>query len=167
LSRSFVEEATNPQTPLYTACGLLWWRYPKTTKSIVDSAKLAQMRKDGVDAGFVQKVEPLENTSFNSNEDYYAALEKTLGKDWSEQLTKALGKTGYGLSRKVFGEEIIGYYAAGFRGNFLLVMPKAKLVAVRVVGNSKGYDFKTDGFEDFLQSAAELTGEKIGSPPAQ
>lgn len=165
LSRSFVEEAVKPSTPLFTACGLLWWRYPKTTKSVIDSAKFAQMRKEGVDDEFVRKVQSLENASFDSNEAYYAALEKTLGKDWRDQLGKALGKTGYGLSRKVFSDEIVGYYADGYRGNYLLVMPKDKLVVIRVVRNDKDYNWDTDGFDDFLKLAASLTGEKVGAPP--
>lgn len=167
LSRSFVEQATQSTTSLYTALGLLWWRYPKTTKSVIDSAKFSQMRNDKIDAEFIRKIQPLENTSFDSDEDYFAALEKTLGKDWRDQLNKAFEKTSYGLRRKVFGDETIGYYASGFRGNFLLVMPKEKLIAVRVVRNDADYNWDTDGFNDFLQLAAGLTGEKIGSPPAQ
>lgn len=165
LSRSFVEEAVKPSSPLYTACGLLWWRYPRATKTVIDSAKFAQMRKDGVDDGFLRKIQPLENTSFDSNEAYLAALEKTLGKDWRDLLGKALGKTGYGLSRKVFSDEVIGYYATGSRGNFLLVMPKDKLVAIRAVRNDEDYNWDTDGFDDFLKLAASLTGEKVGAPP--
>lgn len=166
LSRSFVEEATKSQTPLYTACGLLWWRYPKVTKSVIDAARFALMRKDAIDENFTRKVQPLENTSYDSDEDYYAALEKSLGKDWREQLNKAFEKTSYGLRRKVFGDDTVGYYAVGFRGNFLLVMPKEKLVAIRVVRNDADYNWDTDGFDDFLKLAASLTGEKVGSPPA-
>jgi hypothetical protein len=55
----------------------------------------------------------------------------------------------------------------GFRGNYLLVMPKEKLVAVRVVRNDADYNWHTDGLNDFLQPAAGLAGQTIGAPPEQ
>ncbi len=166
LSRAFVEEAVKPN-PLFTAGGLLWWRYPKSSKSVIDTEKLAEMRKNNVSEDFLRKIRPLENIEFDSNEAYAAALEKKLGKDWRQQAESALGKTGVSLRRRVFSDEIIGYYATGFRGNYLLVMPKKKLVAVRVVRNDTDYNWDTDGFNDFLQLAAGLTGQQIAAPPVQ
>jgi CubicO group peptidase (beta-lactamase class C family) len=167
LSRSFVEEAVKPSHSLFSASGLLWWRYPKSSTSLIDSEKFAQMRKDGISEEFLKKIQPLENVMFDSNEAYFAALEKALGKDWSKQINDALGKVNYGLRNRNFSEETIGYYASGFRGNYLLVMPKEKIVALRVVRNSKEYNWETDGFNDFLQLAAGLTGEKTTAPPVQ
>ncbi|HEX8638095.1 MAG TPA: serine hydrolase domain-containing protein [Pyrinomonadaceae bacterium] len=166
LSKSFVEEAFKPN-PLFAAGGLLWWRYPKSSKSVIDSEKFAQMRKDGVNEEFLRKIQPLENLSFDSNESYAAALEKALGKDWREQVNKVLENKSYGLRKRIFSDEIVGYYASGFRGNYLLVMPKEKLVAARVVRNDADYNWDTDGFNDFLQLAAGLAGQTIGAPPVQ
>jgi CubicO group peptidase (beta-lactamase class C family) len=167
ISRKFVEEVIKPSQSLYTANGLLWWRYPKTTKSVIDSEKFTQMRKDGISEEFLQKIRPLENIVFQTYEAYAAALEGALGKDWNQQVRKVLEYKSYGLRKKIFSDEIIGFYAAGSRGNYLFVMPKAKLVAIRVVRNDSDYNWDTDGFNDFLQLAASLTGEKAGEPPAQ
>ncbi|MDQ4120347.1 MAG: beta-lactamase family protein [Acidobacteriota bacterium] len=165
LSRSFVEEAFKPSQQFFTANGLLWWRYPKWSKSVIDSEKFAQMRKDGISEEFLKKIQPLENVSFDSNQAYTAALEKALGKDWSKQVNDALGKVSYSLRKRSFSDENIGYYASGFRGNYLLVMPKEKLVAVRVVKNDSDYNFSTDVFHDFLQLAAGLTSQTVPAPP--
>jgi CubicO group peptidase (beta-lactamase class C family) len=167
ISRAFVEEAVKPSQSLFTACGLLWWRYPKTTKSIIDSERFAQMRKDGISEEFLKKIQPLENVLFESVTSYIAAMEKSLGKDWRQEVSKALEKTDYGLRKRIFGEDIIGFYAAGYRGNYLLIMPQYKLVALRVVRNDKDYSFKTDEFKEFVQLAAGLTGEKAGEMPIQ
>ena len=167
LSRTFVEEAIKPSQSLFTACGLLWWRYPKSSTSVIDTDKFTQMRKDGVSEEFLRKIQPLENIVFDSNEAYFAAIEKTLGKDWGRQVQKALQAVGYGLRKRKFSDEVIGYYASGFRGNYLLVMPKAKLVALRVVRNDSDYNWDTDGFNDFLQLAAGLTGEMVPPPAVQ
>lgn len=166
LSRGFVEEILNPN-PLFTAGGLLWWRYPRFSKSVIESEKFAQMQKAGVSEDFLKKLQPLENITYDSNEFYVAALENALGKDWRQQTEQSLSKTGISLRRRIFSEEIIGYYASGFRGNYLLVMPKDKLVAVRVVRNDGDYNWDSDGFNDFLQMASGLTGQTTAAPPVQ
>lgn len=109
----------------------------------------------------------VENAVFDSNEAYVAALKKTLGKDWRQQVESALAKSGIALRKRIFSSEVIGYYASGFRGNYLLVMPKEKLAAVRVVRNDADYNRNTDSFDDFLQMAAGLTEQTIGAPPVQ
>ena len=166
LSRSFVEEALKPSR-LYAACGLLWWRYPKFSKSVIDAKKIARMRKDGISEEFLKKIQPLENVVFDSNDEYTAALEKSLGKDWAKQVNTALNNVTYSLRERIFSDEIVGYYASGFRGNYLLIMPKEKLVAIRVVRNNSDYNWETDGFNDFLQLAASLTGQTVSAPPVQ
>lgn len=46
--------------------------------------------------------------------------------------------------------EIDGYYAGGFLGQFLVIVPKSKTVAVRRVNQSKDYNSRTDGFDEFI-----------------
>jgi CubicO group peptidase (beta-lactamase class C family) len=167
LSRSFVEEVFKPSQTFSSANGLLWWRYPKFSKSVIDSKKFAELRDNGISEQFLQKIQPLENATFETNQDYVAALERTLGKDWREQVNKALANTNIALRNRIFSDEIVGYYASGFRGNYLLVMPNEKLVAVRVVRNDADYKGETDGFHDFLQLAAGLTGQTVSAPPYQ
>lgn len=164
LSRSFIEEAFKPSQPFLKANGLLWWRYPKWTKSVIDSEKFAELRKLGISEEFLRKIQPLENIAFESNEAYVAALKNTLGEDWRQQVDKAFENKNIALRNRIFSDEIVGYYASGFRGNYLLIMPKEKLVTVRVVRNDADYNWKTDGFQDFLQLAAGLTGQSVFAP---
>ena len=166
LSSSFVDEAVKPGQ-LFGACGLLWWLYPKSSTSVIDSEKLARMRKDNVREDFLKRIQPLENVVFDSSGAYAEAMGRVLGKDWSSQVAEALKQVNYPLRKRVFSDEIIGYYASGFRGNYLLVMPKEKLVAVRVVRNDADYNWDTDGFADFLQLAASLAGHTVDLPPVQ
>ncbi len=167
VSRAFVEEAVKPGQKFFTASGLLWWRYTKTSKSVIDTERFIKMRQDKINAEFLQKIAPLENKVFESDNEYFAALEKALGKEWRKTLRETLKNTNYGLRKRIFSDETIGYYASGFRGNYLLVMPEDKLIAVRVVRNSKNYNWNTDGFGDFLQLAAELTGKSLSPPPVR
>jgi CubicO group peptidase (beta-lactamase class C family) len=167
LSRSFIEEVLKPGQTFFPANGLLWWRYPKFSKSIIDSAKFAELRRGGISEEFLRRIQPLENVAFESNQAYIAALEKILGKDWRQQVDKALENRSIALRNRIFSDEIVGYYASGSRGNFLLIMPKERLVAVRVVRNDADYNWETDIFHDFLQLAAGLTGQTVSAPPVQ
>lgn len=165
VSRRFVEAAVRPGQELFPACGLLWWRYPASTTSLIEADTIARMKKDGVDADFVGRVTPLAGKEFASDEEYAAALVAALGTDWRSVTREALADVDYGLRRRIFGEETVGYYASGSRGNYLLVVPRDRLVAVRVVGNTADYDWDTDGFGEFLELAAELTGRDMPAPP--
>jgi len=167
LSRSFVEEVFKPSQPFFIVNGLLWWRYPKSSKSVIDAAKFTELRKAGVSEEFLRKLQPLENVVFESNHAYVAALEKALGKDWRQQVDQALENKSNALRNRIFSDEIIGYYATGSRGNNLLIMPKEKLLALRVVRNDADYNWNTDVFHDFLELAAGLTGQRVSAPPVQ
>ena len=50
----------------------------------------------------------------------------------------------------------LAYHANGYLGQYLVVVPAARLVAVRQIRNSDGYDPKTDGFEDFPARVARM-----------
>ena len=52
--------------------------------------------------------------------------------------------------------EVYGYYANGYLGEFLVIVPRSKTVAVRQVKQSKNYDPKTDGFDDFISLVLQL-----------
>ena len=167
ISRKFVEEAIKPSQKHFTAAGLLWWRYTKASRSVIDSEKFARMEKDKISPDFLKKIAPLKNKVFSNDKEYTLALEKALGKNWNRIVRENLKNTNYGLRKRTFSPEIIGFYSTGFRGNYLIVLPEEKLVAVRIVRNNPDYNWKTDGFPDFLELAAELTGRNAPPPPVR
>jgi CubicO group peptidase (beta-lactamase class C family) len=59
-------------------------------------------------------------------------------------------------SRPAADAPVIGYYAAGFLGQFLVIYPEERLVAVRMVAPSPVYQAATDGFPDFNRLVREL-----------
>ncbi|NGX16581.1 serine hydrolase domain-containing protein [Wenzhouxiangella sp. XN24] len=54
------------------------------------------------------------------------------------------------------GEEVIGYSARGYLGQYLVVLPAAGLVAVRMVESSPQYNPDTDVFSDFERRVLAL-----------
>ncbi|MCU0492733.1 MAG: hypothetical protein MUD01_14165 [Chloroflexaceae bacterium] len=48
------------------------------------------------------------------------------------------------------------YCAEGSLGQYLVVVPDQELVALRMVRRRAGYNFATDGYEDFVQRVLGL-----------
>lgn len=53
-------------------------------------------------------------------------------------------------------DEVVGYRADGYLGQYLVIYPEEGLVAVRLVANSAGYDAETDGFREFEALVRDL-----------
>ena len=51
---------------------------------------------------------------------------------------------------------IVGYQTNGYLGQYLVILPAADIVAVRMVRRSLGYDPATDGFEGFIDRVRAL-----------
>ncbi len=56
---------------------------------------------------------------------------------------------------------IIGYQANGYLGQYLVILPVADIVAVRLVRRTPTYAAATDGFEDFTTCVCALSGEHL------
>jgi CubicO group peptidase (beta-lactamase class C family) len=119
--------------PLY---GMLWWRVPRWRSSVVDDDRLAEMRRAGLDAEFVTAMEKLRGRVFHGEEEIDAAVAEVLGTNWVARLRAAEKRA------RVFTDtasvEVVAYYAEGFLGEYLVIVPEAQLVAVRLVDARKG-----------------------------
>ena len=52
--------------------------------------------------------------------------------------------------------EVKAYSANGYLGQYMVVCPKARLVAVRQIYSRKDYDEKTDSFRDFIDLVQKI-----------
>lgn len=111
-------------------CGLLWWLIPGSENYTIDDQQIESLRKAGIDEKLIEKVLLLKGT-YTSDQDYDEKLELVFGKDWSKILNQEL-KGEIKLSRSSYGP-IIGYYAQGYLGQYLVIYPEKKLVGVRMI----------------------------------
>jgi len=93
-------------------------------------------------------MQPIRNTVFNSSFNYFMALSRILGTGLEEPASKELADKNITLARRTTGA-IIGYSAVGDLGEYLVVLPHQKIVAVRLVKGSNRYNPQTDWFNDF------------------
>lgn len=144
-----------PGSPLYPGCGLLWWRIARSHVRVVDEAALAEMKRRGVDPAFVAAMARLAGRPMHSPEELVATMRSALGDGWQKAFAAARA-TGAKVTSDVWSPDFVGYNTDGYLGEYLVVLPAAKLVAVRLVDDSERYDPKTDGFSDFIDAVRAL-----------
>ena len=99
-------------------------------------------------------MEPLKKKLFKSKADFYNALRGALGENWNQVVNQYLPQS-IKLSRRIYSDNITAYYANGFRGNFLVIIPESGIVAVRCA-DAEGFDYNKDFFSDFVNLVAKL-----------
>lgn len=154
LSETFKQEAWKQQQPFSPIWGLLWWRLPKFEKRVIDEEIVKSWKNTGVDSGFINQLKPIHGITFESKFDFFAALSKILGENWSTILNEKLVGNAQS-SKRIYSNEIVAYYADGYRGNYLVIIPDKEIIAVRCADN-EGFNYNTDFFEDFVILISKL-----------
>jgi CubicO group peptidase (beta-lactamase class C family) len=145
IAESWFDESLRAAIELEPLSGLLWWLIPDGEMSLViDAENIRALRDVGVDDAFLAQAERLQGR-YGSGYELLAAYASVFGDDWRPTIMEALGPHGNLLFRREIGE-IIGYNANGYLGQYIVVYPAERLVAVRMVTNSAAYDEATDGF---------------------
>lgn len=158
LSESWIENSLNQGQPFTPIWGLLWWRLPEFEKRIIDDEIWRSWQEANVEQAFLDKMLPLKGKLFETKYAFYSALEQTFGTSWSQELNESL-PMGIEASKRIYGEKILAYYADGFRGNYLVIVPDKKIVAIRCA-DPEGFNYTTDFFQDFVPLIAKLGSDK-------
>jgi len=96
------------------------------------------------------KLKKLMENKYN----FYNALERQLGENWNQILNKEL-PADIKSSKRIYSNDITAYYADGYRGNYLVIVPKSGIVAVRCA-DFDGFNYQTDFFPEFVSLVSEL-----------
>jgi CubicO group peptidase (beta-lactamase class C family) len=151
-------QAVNPQI------GLAWHRYSGRDSVIyfyVDSAQLEFFRNHGMADSIINQLKPIINEPFSNPDQFSARMKNIFGANWKQIMASATksfpnGERDFWKAKKIEGE-LKGYYHSGSWGNYLVIVPELKLVAVRVVKRDEEYNRDTDLFGEFVSRAFELT----------
>lgn len=160
IAADFIVEMLGPSR-LSTEFGLLWMRRVAWVRFHADEASFALLERAGADADLIAALRPLDGRDFGSPEELYAALAEALGDNWSERWRQQLIEPhGIGPWRPFHAREgpIEAFEARGFLGQYIIVIPKANLVAVRQI-RSREEHVPADSYGDFgarVQALADL-----------
>jgi CubicO group peptidase (beta-lactamase class C family) len=156
VSEAWIERSTATLAkvqPTNRRLGLLWWLVPAWTRVTIDADVVDGWRRAGASAAFVDQVKPLVGRTFHSVPAFVAALRALFGDPKLEEWSDNTWKRGVPDARFEYGP-VVGTYAEGTLGQFLVVLPRDELVAVRMRRMPKTRDEREDedkAFPDFVE----------------
>ncbi|HEU4655452.1 MAG TPA: serine hydrolase [Steroidobacteraceae bacterium] len=148
---SFIDEMLNPQTNKSVEYGLLWMRTPAWIRLSVDAASIELIRKLGLQPDAVENVSRLQGKSFDSSESLVSALHHILSDDEFEAFYAAAQERSIWMGT-IFHLELgpMAAFSASGEGNYIVVVPDARLVAVRLAVQAN------DEYDDFVERVLDV-----------
>jgi CubicO group peptidase (beta-lactamase class C family) len=143
IAPTFMREMVAQSQPFNATAGLLWWRHARHTTLVVDPAGLDTLATVGVRAGLLDKLRPLAGTHHADGDTLRTALADVLGTNL-EAFGHDLDARGLALDAllRVESGPIDAYAAEGHLGQYIVVVPSARLVAVRQIAERQMPDDK-------------------------
>ncbi len=159
LPADYIASLMQPQAE--ASMGLLWWLAPAYRRFDTDPAAFDMLRKRGVTEPTVAALQKgLAGAHFDDQASMMEGIKKALGANWRDTYMTDLISRGIGPYRlfKVTQGPTAAWFGNGDGGQYLVVVPSAKIVAVRQI-DAEGDDEKDgEGFEDFVERVLAVAG---------
>lgn len=156
----YIREMVGQSQPFDPTYGLLWWRRGAQEALVVDAMAIAKFEQAGVARAPLDKLRTLLGKQFANPAEMRAAVRTALGPDLGLLMQQVQE---HGLSPEaLFGRTsgpIVAYEGNGWHGEYLVVIPRARIVAVRQVGDRPEADQDTGwpyGYDDFTKRVIAL-----------
>jgi len=128
----WIARSTEAGQPYDESCGMLWWRLGKFALTVND-AMLAQWHDAGLDDKTLATARKLLGKQYASYAEYGAALTAAMGDAALATLQGAAMKGDHlPYSGQVASGPVKGFTAEGWLGQYLVVYPTSRIVAVRM-----------------------------------
>ena len=135
-------------------CGLLWWLIPEHTTFVVDDERIRALRAAGADSAFLRAATDMRGR-YESLDAYTNALRRAFGDKYWEPYGDARSRTRMDLERREY-DRMIGYEANGSFGQYIVIYPDQRIVAVRMIAATDKFDVSTDSFDHFRELVRAL-----------
>jgi len=156
VSEDFLDEMLKQGQSYYPLSGLLWWRMPKYVHYNLTKERIEDFKKADIDSSIINKLEPLQDSQINGIESYKQMMQEVLGDNWREIRGKKFHPKGFkNIFKKEYGP-IAGYYAEGYLGQYLVIIPEANLIAIRQIKRKESYNKEIDDFQNFRHRVLRL-----------
>ncbi len=159
ISEDWIAKSTRPSQEVMPRYGLLWWLLGDFRGMVADDEVIARWRRGGAGEDFIEKVLPLKDQVFTDRAAFVGALEKAFGgkaglEVWYDNTWRKGLPDG-----KILPAPVTGFYADGYLGQYLVVLPRQRLVAVRQMRSPKSGqvdESKIDSFREFPELVRQL-----------
>jgi hypothetical protein len=166
VSERWIDESTAASQHLNETCGLLWWRIMDDATVGITDDDLALWKSLGADTAVVDKLHPVVGRTFPTEASLRGALEEAAGgrrEWWSVFRYLARHRVQIGFTHA--SGPLLGFAARGWLGQYLVVVPSASLVAVRMRRATRddyggGAQYKYNGYVGFEDDVLALAGVK-------
>ena len=167
VSAAFMKAMLTPSDAM-PGCGLLWWLDPAWARGSFKPDLVLRMRQAGVPAELADKFTPLQGKPLQSDSQFTPFLQHALGKDamrlWTDEITSRIG---FGEMTDRQSGPVISYHAEGDQGQYIVVVPQVRLVAVRQI---EGQDDPAEGdsdadFQKQVLALARALGARFPTAP--
>jgi CubicO group peptidase (beta-lactamase class C family) len=161
VSAAWIDMMCSVQSPNAPYYGFLWWLVSDKQKIAITDGVIAKWRSAGVSEDFIAKVSPMRNRALERPEFFAALADIFGGKPGLETWYDATWRRGL-PDGEVVGSTTIGVRADGWLGNYIVVIPRDRLVAVRMRRTPVGPDAQSDtdnkkyGYFDFTRDVQAL-----------
>lgn len=154
VSPAWVREAVRKGGGVRQA-GLLWWHLRAPGTILISDETLDAWRKGGADPQFVAKMASLRGRKATGQAGILALLDEVFGagKGQTAYVTNVIERKLPGIGFEA--GPIVGYYAEGYLGQYVAVLPASGLVVVRMIGDGS-FKSDADSFSDFLDVVLAL-----------
>jgi CubicO group peptidase (beta-lactamase class C family) len=155
---------TQPGQPHQASCGLLWWLIRGAERYEIDDAMLADLKAIGLTESSVKQIDALKGKPYDL-EGVWAALRPILHRDDIArfkllEINQQIARTGRPRPRQVVSGSVEGFAARGDLGQYLVVIPKSRLVAVRQIRKPENRARMVDPFVEFDRMVLDLVPTK-------
>ncbi|MFN3199038.1 MAG: serine hydrolase domain-containing protein [Bradymonadia bacterium] len=160
VSEAWIDEMLAPGQKITDQCGLLWWRDGRPKAYTMNAARLERWGKAGVKAETVEKASTLIGKRFTDFDVAKASLKARIGDTEFDLVARTLEANRTRMFE--FETEPLAWRADGWLGQYVIVVPGADLVAVRM-RDPRRTSWKADeySYTDFRWDVLEVAGIKV------
>lgn len=161
VSEEWITHATREPSevqPTNKRKALFFWLVPEWTRVTIDEQIVAGWRAAGADSAFVAKTAPLVGRQFTSVGRFVTALRELFGDPRLDEWNDNTWKRDVPDARFEFGP-IVGTYSGGTLGQYVVVLPRDRIIAVRMrraPKNPSDREDTTKTFPDFVERVQAL-----------
>lgn len=157
---AYLHAMVGQSQPFTRSYGLLWWRRSGEWRMGISAQAIDAMEKQGIDKVGLEKLRPLLARTFTRPGEMRPAITQALG---AELPTLAKDIKAHGRAMDDLVEDrsgpVVAYEANGYLGQYIVVVPKAHIVAVRQIEGDPTYDGTKPwpyGYDDFTARVIAL-----------
>lgn len=138
-----------------SACGLSWWPLTAPGTLEITAATIDAWRAGGADPDFIARMTALNGRKVAGEAGVLALLDEAFGQGRGMQAYLANVRDRQLPGIGVSSGPIVGFRAEGFLGQYLVVLPASRIVAVRMI-HQDSFRSQADAFDDFAELARLL-----------